>query len=427
MSRKLAHRSHGTRPVLPACIVTMMIVALLAGAATAAEEVTLDGVVHVRNGAEPRDGVEDLQLEELWRVGGEDDEENIFGLITRVVADDDNNMYLLDTQLSQVNVFTPDGEFSHTLSREGEGPGEIRIPIDMLMMPDGTLGLVQAFPGQIICVDLEDNPAETFVPGGDDPTTGGFLSLSDVQSAGGHLVLGGVFSTINQQEGFQIRDHFIRSYNADGTQKLSFLNDPKKYEFSNLNIVEAEQYFPQFRKWILAEDGRIYVASYREQYRIDVYEADGTLSRVIEREYEHWQRTEEEYALIDGILEAQLRNVPFPVERSVSEIDEDINSLMLDKDGQLWVLTGRGFRDPPEGAIVMYDVFDTEGVFVKQVRVPIAGDGTRDGIMFAGDERMVLVKGFTDALVSLQTQGAGPSLSDEEEPGPMEVICYAIK
>ncbi len=408
-------------------LLCVFLCAIAASPLPAAEEVTIDGVIHVRNGAEPRDGVESLQLEELWRVGGEDDEENIFGLITRVVADDEGNTYLLDTQLSQVSVFTPDGEFSHTLSREGEGPGEVRIPVDMLMMPDGTLGLVQAFPGQVICVDLEDNPAETFVPGGDDPTVGGFLSLVDVQSAGGHLVLGGVYSTINQEEGFQIRDHFIRSYDADGTLKLSFLNDPKKYEFAHLDIVEAEQYFPQFRKWILGEDGRVYVAAYREQYRIDVYDEAGSLVRVIEREFEHWQRTDDEKALVDGILEAQLSRVPFPVERSVSEIDEDINSMRLDPDGNLWVLSSRGFHAPPEGMIVVYDVFDPNGVFIKQVQLPIAGDGTKDGIMFASADRMVLVKGFIDAQISLQTQGAGPSLSEDEEPAPMEVICYAVK
>lgn len=284
----------------------------LAGSATA-EIVDEGGIPHVRNGAEPRDGTETLQVEELWRVGGLDDEENIFGLITRVLVDDADNTYLLDTQLMQVQVFTPDGVFSHTLSREGEGPGEVRFPIDMLFMPDGTLGLVQAFPGQIVCIDLEDNPVETFKPGGGDPTQGGFLSLSDAQSAGGRLVLGGVESTINQEEGFQVRDHFIRSYTLDGTLEHTFLHDPKKYVFANLDIVEVEQYFPQFGKWALAEDGRVYVAADRDAYRIDVYGPDGTLERVIERESEPWTRTDEQLAYVDAIFEAQLSRVPFPV------------------------------------------------------------------------------------------------------------------
>jgi len=407
-------------------LVCALVCCLCSVAPATAEEVVIDGVTHVRNGAEPRDGIKTLKVEELWRVGGEDDEENLFGLITRVIADADGMVYLLDTQLSQVYVFTPDGEFSHTLSREGDGPGECRFPVDLLVMPDGTIGLVQTFPGRIICLDSEDNPAETFVPGGDDPTAGGFLALIDVQCAGGHMVLGGVFSTINQEEGFQIRDNFIRSYAADGTMNHSIHNDPKKYEFANLDIDEAEQYFPAFRKWVLAEDGRVFVAQFRDQYRINVYGPDGALVRVIERDFKHWKRTEEETAYVDSILEAQLRQVPFPVERSVSEIDEDINSLVLRSNGELWVLPSRGFRAPPEGMIAVFDVFDETGVYIRQEQLPIDGNGVQDGIIFAGEDRLMLVKGFTDALVSLQTQGAGPTLDDDEEPAPMEVICYRL-
>ncbi len=412
---------HDRTPPARMILIPILMLALALPAAAS------DTVPRVNNGPQPRDGVEVLQVEELWRVGGLDDEENIFGLITRVVADEAGNAYLLDTQLSQVSVFTPDGEFSHTLSREGEGPGEVRFPADMLFMPDGSLGLVQSFPGQVICVDLEDNPADTFKPGGDDPTQGGFLSLSDVQSAGGHLVLGGVLSTINQEEGYQIRDHFIRSYAPDGTMKHQLLNDPKKYEFSNLNIVEAEQYFPQFRKWALAEDGRVYVAALRDEYRIDVYGPGGVLERVIEREAEPWIRTTEETDYVDAILEAQLSRVPFPVERSVSETDEVIGSMTLRPDGELWVLTSRGFRSPPEGMLCRFDAFDAEGTFVRQIHIPIEGNPVQDGLLFAGNDRLMLVKGFTDALTSLQTQGAGPSLSGDEEPAPMEVVCYAIR
>jgi len=86
----------------------------------------------------------------------------------------------------------------------------------------------------------------------------------------------------------------------------------------------------------------------------------------------------------------------------------------------------RGFRAPPEGMIAVFDVFDETGVYIRQEQLPIDGNGVQDGIIFAGEDRLMLVKGFTDALVSLQTQGAGPTLDDDEEPAPMEVICYRL-
>ena len=49
----------------------------------------------------------------------------------------------------QVEVFSPEGEHQSTLSREGEGPGEIRAPADMLFLPDNTFGIVTRFPGRM--------------------------------------------------------------------------------------------------------------------------------------------------------------------------------------------------------------------------------------------------------------------------------------
>ena len=421
-------RSGSTRTatVLAAGFLLSLVLAA-AGTATAAEQVTVDGVLHVRNGAKPSGGVRTLALQEIWRAGGEDDEESIFGLITRVVADPAGNVYLLDTQLHQVHVFDSKGAFTRTLSREGEGPGEVRYPVDMLFMPDGTLGLVQTFPGRIVCVDLQDNPAKTFVPGGDAPAEGGFLTLSDVQGRAGRLVLGGVESTINQTEGFQIRDNFIRSYAADGKPLVTYAHKSRKYEFSKLSIDEETEYFPQFRKWVLGNDGRVYVASQRNAYAIDVYAPDGKLERVIERQYVNWTRTPDEHALVESIMTAQLRNIPFPVEHSVSKTEETINSMMLGDDGNLWVLSSRGWHEQPAGILATYDVFTPAGDFVEQVRVACPGDGSKDALMEGGKGRFVVVKGFTDAMVTLQTQGAAGGTEEGEEPAPMEIICYGVK
>jgi hypothetical protein len=71
------------------------IFSLFVSGAAATEEVLVDGVLHVRNGETPRDGITTVQLQEVWRVGGEDDE-HIFGVISDVLVDDAGNLYLLD-------------------------------------------------------------------------------------------------------------------------------------------------------------------------------------------------------------------------------------------------------------------------------------------------------------------------------------------
>jgi hypothetical protein len=83
-------------------------------------------VEQVKN-TEPAHPPRTVQLEELWRVGGEDGE-LLFGAIVGTTTDPDGNVYLLDHHLKHVEVISPDGEHLRTLSGEGDGPGEIRNP-----------------------------------------------------------------------------------------------------------------------------------------------------------------------------------------------------------------------------------------------------------------------------------------------------------
>jgi len=127
---------------------------------------TIDGVVHVKNPAKASGGVQILNMQEQWKVGGEDDEDILFGLIPRACSDEAGNIYVLDSQLNQVLVFNPEGEMVRTLFREGEGPGEIRQPRDMMVLGNGRVGVVQEFPGVVIFVENDGTPAGRVKIGG---------------------------------------------------------------------------------------------------------------------------------------------------------------------------------------------------------------------------------------------------------------------
>ena len=115
--------------------------------ACAGEEVDKDGVLHVMNGAKPSEGNETVELEEVWRHGGEDDEE-FFGMISQCVVGDDGTIYLLDTRMSEVPVYSPDGERLDTLSREGDGPGRDADPLGPAVHARRQPGPGAGLPGQ---------------------------------------------------------------------------------------------------------------------------------------------------------------------------------------------------------------------------------------------------------------------------------------
>jgi len=390
----------------------------------AGTEATIDEQLHIHNGATPPNGVETLELEELWRVGGEDGEA-IFGVVIQVLADADGNIYLLDLQLSEVQVYDPDGEYLRTLSRQGEGPGEVNNPVDMVMLPNDVLGLAQPFPGKIIKIDLEGNPAGDFTPGAD-PTQGGFIFLIDIKVNGDGFFAGGTKILIDQEAGSRTNLNFVASYLADGTEVQVYAEHGVVFNFDDVQIHEKDNYFPHLRRWTAGPDGRVYLAIHRNQYAIDVYNADGTLDRVIEREYTSWQRNEKETARINAQMDATISQIPVPVESSVETTEPDITGVRIDENGSLWVLSSQGQHQQPDGIMMTYDVFDTAGHFQKQVAVACPGDGIEDGLLFIGD-RVVLVTGLTEARNMMQNPGAAATSDDEEEAEPMEIICYQIK
>ena len=393
-----------------------------AGSALAGKEETRDGVLHILNGAKPDKGVQIMKFEESWRVGGEDSED-FFGLITQVLVGDEGKIYLLDTRLSEVPVYSADGERINTLSREGEGPGETRTPTNLLMLPDGNLGLVQLFPGRITKIDTEGNPMGEFKAGGNDPTAGGFVIFYDCFNGGDRIIVSGESITQNPPTG-QIRTNFVAAYDIEGNELARFHESDWEMDFTKFVFDEDNMNRVDFRKACSDAQGKVYVAPRRNEYQINIYNADGTLDRIIEREFEHRPRRDRDYEALKTAVEAQLAQLPGS-EINISRTEPDIGGLQIGPDGNLWVTSSRSGFEQPEGVLATYDVFSPEGHFIKQVQAQCPGDGLEDNLFFTPDGSAVMVTGFTAAVRSLQQGGAGAAPAPEdEEAAPMEIIYY---
>ena len=245
-------------------IVHLFIIGLV-DAAPATEVVTVDGVPHVRNGASPRDGQRTVELRELWRVGGEDDD-TLFGLIPRVCTDQEGNVYVLDSQLCQVSVDARDGELLRTIFREGEGPGEVREPRDMLLLADGRVGLIQEFPGVVVMVDPEGLPAGRMSIGG---TDGGIHSLTASQGGDGMVLLTGTHHD-DSTPGISGRDNFLECYTTDGELVARFAQAHSQYDFSDFVFNERQHMPPFWFCFAAGTDGTVYTVHDRDRYAITV-------------------------------------------------------------------------------------------------------------------------------------------------------------
>ncbi len=78
-------------------------------------------------------------------------EEYLFGSVRAIAVDEDRNVYVLDGQARHVRVYDSDGTYVTTLGRDGEGPGEFKVPIGLaisngrVLVRDPANGRVQLF------------------------------------------------------------------------------------------------------------------------------------------------------------------------------------------------------------------------------------------------------------------------------------------
>ena len=394
-------------------------VLLLAAATASLAEPTL-----VENSATPAGGVRTIELEQIWEVGGEDGD-LILGVVNQVLIDDENNVYLLDGQLAEVHVVSPDGELLRTLGREGDGPGETRRPGDMAFLPDGTLGVLQSFPGKVIKLDRNDG-----TPAGEwtlsDASTGGFFMMQILRYAGGNVVAGGVHQIIDQAAGKVTRKSFLATVDTEsGLVGNEYVHRDVVIDLTALRLDENELAGGPENRFDVMPDGRVVVAIPRNGYEVSVFKPDGTLDLVFTREYESWQRDEQALGIWQRILETVQRNQVPGAPMSWEDTEPDVQALRVAPDGKVWIQTGHGRWAPPDGVFTCFDVFTPDGKYAEEVRFVCDGNPRSDALFFSGSEYVFRVAGFWDAALA-RFGGAGTTAAEGEEPAPVSVTCYRI-
>ena len=381
------------------------------------EEVTEEDVRYVRNPEEPLEEVR-MELDELWRRGGDDDD-LLFGIVSQLVKDTDGNIYLLDGQLSEIQVLSPGGDHLRTIGHEGEGPGEFRNASDMYMGPRGALGVLQIFPGKIVGLETDGTPAGNF-PLPESPG-GGFQLLFVARGTSDRVVIAGADQ--HAEGGKQIQVTYLKAYDPDGNEIAHLHDKSSETRFGGMKY--KEKIFSNFaRRWAVRSDGRVAAALDFDAYRIHVWNPDGTLNHVIERPgYVPLERNDEEkeryQKLFDGITSFNPGS-----SFEVSATHSTVSQLWFQEDGSLWILSSRGMGEREDGVFASLDVYDDDGKYVRRVHLVMDGDPVEDGIFFVGDQLYRVTDLFSAFMANL---GGDVDAEGEEEPEPVQVIAYRAK
>jgi hypothetical protein len=372
----------------------------------------------VQNPEEPPETIS-ITLDEQWRRGGEDDDV-LFGVVSQLVQDKEGNVYLLDGQLSEVQVLSPGGEHLRTIGREGEGPGEFRNASDMYLGPGGTLGVLQIFPGKIVMLETDGTPAGNFpLPGSGD---GGFNLIFVARATPDRVLVAGADQS--QEAGKQVQINYLRSYDPDGNVIARFHDESNETRFGGMKF--NEKTFSNFaRRWALRKDGRVAAALDFDDYRIHVWNADGTVNHIIERpDFAPLERTEEQLERFQKLFDGVTSWNPGS-SFEVSATHSAVNQLWYREDGTLWVLSSRGTFETADGVFASLDVYDEDGKYIRRVDLVMNGDPVEDGLFFGGDQVYLVTDLFSAFMANMG--GDVDEAEEEEQPEPVQIIAFSPK
>jgi len=362
----------------------------------------------------PTQGAGPLALHELWRVGGED-EDVIFGRIVDLKTGPDGNLYVLDNQLCHVSVFSADGEHLRDISRQGDGPGELRQPTGLVFLADDILGVASGFPAKLMTLKLDGAPIGTHYPVGS-PAEGNVAVMTRLRFVDG--VLGATGGSIYfAPDGNSHTNRFLSVGDDSLGQFHRILETTTPFDGTGRTFLEADNYYID-ASWALGPGGRIYAPMKRGAYEISEFDTEGNLVRVFGRKYKPRKRTQAEKDRISPLIDPGRPDVR---DWTIADHDPCVIRIMVSPDdATIWVLTPHGHEDQPAGILETWDVFAPDGEYLRQVTLPLGHEMNEGTCYLVGDNRMVVVRGTDSAFNPGEDDG-------ETVIEPLEVVCYEMR
>jgi hypothetical protein len=363
-----------------------------------------------------------VKLEELWSLGGEDDEDVLLGVVNTGVLDAEGNVYLLDAQLTQVLVINPEGRQIGTLGREGDGPGELTRPIALFLNGQNQLGIVQSFPGRIVLLNLDDTPAGTIHVGGDS-RDGGLAFITQAQWRDGNLVINSGKGAFDTESGKFTTNLTLGLVDDNGIETARFAHFSQERNLLK-QVFDEEADFSELGTWALGPDC-VYTVPQRAAYLINKKNLDGELVSVLRRPVKARKRSEKEKEEVNATMRAALQG-RMEIEEHVLDHDPVIAALHVADDGRLFVQHSLQVpKHLPEGIASRFDIIDSDGVYLEELTLELPGfDPDQDSLVFLEGTHFLHIRNIQGTAMNMVNGLLGQNrLGDEsEEVGALEII-----
>lgn len=289
---------------------------------------------------------DEVRLVEETRIGAlSGAPEYVLGSVGGVVQLDDGTVWVGDTHLHAIRVYTADGQYLRQVGREGEGPGELRYPSSMRLLPDGSVAVWDSGLIRVSRFDSAGHFMASFTP----RTIQMGLPAEEFEvDREGNLYLiareFGDYSQIDQSTAAG-RLEAARVALGIGTPRFWFKLRPDGEILDSIYLEPFEQGAhadPEFTFTVLSPLGYKVVAR-NDEYAIELRRSGSQAVR-IERSWEPIEYDREERQEKQRLADAAARRSGRPAGR-VPELKPPFSALWLDADGRIWVrLHQPGYR-----------------------------------------------------------------------------------
>jgi len=370
-----------------------------------------------------------VELAEQWRIGGEDDEDILMGVISEGAIGPNGDVYLVDRQLSQVLVISPEGELVTTLGRQGEGPGELNQPHGLLLFDEGQVGVIQGFPGKVTLINSDDTPGGEIHIGGT-PEEGGFNFVRELSRCGSHLIGQRGRATFDMETAKSISTSTLAVMDLEGHDTAVIVEHSQESDMQRRVFDERAQ-FSELDVWAAGGEGALYTAPVRDEYVINQRNFDGELVRVMSRDFKPRHRNEEDKKeLTDGMV-IIMNGVRQEIESKALDNDPAVVGMDVASDGRLFVRNCFDEEDLLEtGTAGRFDIIDSAGEFVEQLTLTVPDfKGDRDRLIFLDGVNFLIIRNFDQAQQAMFAgfgDGEEEEEDDLEDAEPLEVVFYRM-
>lgn len=326
----------------------------------------IEGVTVVKNPKEPMYGQEVLSMEEELSIGEvERDGSQLLNNPQDIKVTDNGDILVLDWGDYCIKVFNSKGEFLHSIGREGQGSGEFQIPIYFSIDKEKNIYLLDGGNSRIIIMDIEGNQVSGF------KLSGGRFTGIEIDNQN-FLYLAKEF---REDKGMMS----ILRYTAEGEETLNFCKfrivHPYVKEKSESNpYITTSKSLPT-KPWNITCDGKLFVGS-DDKYQINVFNSEGMLFFKFGREYKPIPYNN----LYDSLESYRYMSVY-------------ARNRLYDEKGNFWI----ELFNESDSKDFVYDVFSSEGIYLKQVYTRFRIYHFKEGKAFSlvsTDEGFYVVKRF---------------------------------